>query len=84
MIQMYKIMNKLVRIDAEKLFTRAKAASTRGHNQRVFKTHAKKNAKQFCFSQRIFNDWNGLSQHVVSASTVNELDKFWSDIYETD
>ena len=32
-IQMYKIMNKLVRIGAEKLFAR-------GHNQRVFKTHA--------------------------------------------
>ena len=58
MIQMYKIMNKLFRIDAEKLFTRAKAASIRGHNQRGFKTHAKKNARQICFSQRIFNDWN--------------------------
>ena len=89
MIQMYKIMNKLVRIDAAKLFTRAKAAYTRGHNQRVFKTHAKKNARQFCFSHRIVNNWNGFSPHVVSASTTNEfknrLDKFWSDIiYETE
>ena len=80
MIQMYKIMNKLVRIDAEKRFTRAKAASTCGHSQRVFKTHAKNNARQF---------WNGLSQHVVSVSTINEfknrLDKFCSGIiYETD
>ena len=56
MIQMYKIMNTLVRIDAETLFTRAKAAYTRGHNQRVFKTHAKKIARQFCFSQRIVNN----------------------------
>ena len=89
MLQMYKIMNKLVRIDAEKLFAREKAASTHGHNQRVFKTHAKKNARQFCFSQIIVNDWNGLSQHVVSASTINEfknrLDRIWSDIiYGTD
>ena len=70
-------MNKLVRIDAEKLYTRAK----------VFKTHAKKKARQFCFSQRIVNNWNGLSQHVVSASTINEfknrLDKFWSGIVYT-
>ena len=71
MIQMYKIMNKLVRIDAEKLFNRAKAASTRGDNQRVFKTHAKKNARQFCFSQRIVNDWNGFSQHV--RGPINEF-----------
>ena len=80
MIQMYKSMHELVRIDPEKLFTQAKAAYTRGHNQRVFKTHAKKNARQFCLSQRIVNNWNGLSQHVLSASTINEfknrLDKF--------
>ena len=89
MIQMYKIMNNLIRVDAEKLFTQTKAVFTRGHNQRVFKTHAKKNARQFCFSQRIANDWNRLSQHVVSASSINEfknrLDKFWNDIkYETE
>ena len=89
MIQMYKIMNNLIRVDAEKLFTQTKAVFTRGHNQRVFKTHAKKNARQFCFSQRIVNDWNGLTQHVVSAPSINEfknrLDKFWNDIkYETE
>ena len=89
MIQMYKIMNNLIRVDAENLFTQTNAVFTRGHNQRVFKTHAKKNARQFCFSQRIVNDWNGLSQHVVSAASINEfknrLDKFWNDIkYETE
>ena len=88
MIQMYKIMNKLIRIDAGALFTSQMSAFTRGHTQRVFKQHAKKNARVFSFSQRVTNDWNSLPQFVVSAPSLNifknRLDKFWKDLmYKT-
>ena len=88
MIQMYKIMNQLIRIDAGDLFTSQMSAFTRGHTQRVFKQHAKKNARVFSFSHRVTNDWNSLPQLVVSAPSLNifknRLDKFWKDLmYKT-
>ena len=89
MITMYKLMNGFVRIDHSNLFTPPKTLYTRGHNHRVFKTHATKNARKNSFSQRIVNDWNHLPKHVINAPTLNafkaRLDKWWKDYhYETD
>ena len=88
MIHMYKIKNGLVRLDTGKLFTPPKTSATRGHKQRVFKTHATKNVRRNSFSQRVVNDWNGLPNHVVYAPTLNtfkqQLDECWCDHrYET-
>ena len=82
MIQMYKIINRLVRIDSEKLFTPARSGVIRGHAQKVFKHHAIKLTRSNSFSQRVVNDWNGLPNEVVSASSLNtfknRLDNHWS------
>ena len=60
MIQMYKIINGIVRIDKEKLFSPAKVSYTRGHHGKIFKRHALKTARKNSFSQRVINDWNSL------------------------
>ena len=54
-IQMFKIMNGLVRMDKEKLFSPTKTPHTRGHLRRVFKEHALKLVRSRSFSQRVAN-----------------------------
>ena len=51
MIWMFKIINRLVRVDASKLFIHASLSHTRGHTQKVFKKHVLKLARINYFSQ---------------------------------
>ena len=85
---MFKIMNGLVRMDKEKLFSPTKTPRTRGHPQRVFKEHAVKLIRSRSFSERIVNDWNNLPADLVEATSLNifknRLDELWRHIwYET-
>ena len=81
MIQMFKIMNGLVRLKIRDLFTPIENSSTRGHSRRVRKGKAVKHQRQSSFSQRVINDWNSLPAGVIEASTVNDfknrLDEHW-------
>ena len=53
---------------------------TRGHNLKIIKVGCKYDIRKKFFSQRVVDAWNGLSQDVVDAVTVNSfknrLDKF--------
>ena len=52
MIMMYKIVNELVRVDFNDLFTPILTShNLRGHNKRVFKHHATKRSRIDSFSQ---------------------------------
>ena len=82
MIMMYKIVNELVRVDVNDLFTPIPTThNTRGHKSRVFKHHATKRPRIDSFSQRVVNNWNTLPAHVVNASSLNvfknKLDEHW-------
>ena len=86
MIQMFKIMSGMDRINPLDLFQLAPETSTRGHKWKVFKPRAAKEVRRSFFSQRVINDWNGLPDNVVNAETLNSfknrLDKTWgSDLY---
>ena len=85
MIQMYKIMNGLVRMNINALFTPAKVRSTRGHSQKLFKYHAIKHSGVDSFTQRVINDWNNLPTNVINAPTLNifknRLDEFWEHLH---
>ena len=85
MIWMYKIKNGLVRLNFETFLQPATQRIRRGHSQRVFKHHAVKVARSSSFSQRVVNDWNNLTSHVVDAPSLNEnrLDEHWGDIQFT-
>ena len=88
MIQMFKIMNNLVRIDKNNFFTSGSERQTRGHPQKVFKEHATKRQRFYSFSQRIVNDWNSLPPEVIKATSIhafkNRLDDHWDHLmYET-
>ena len=79
---MYKVVNKLVRVDFNDLFTPIPTShNLRGHNKRVFKHHATKRSRTESFSQRVVNNWNTLPAYVVNASSLNmfknKLDEHW-------
>ena len=63
-------------------FERARYGSTRGNSQKLVKVHVKYDLRKYCFSHRVIEIWNSLSEDVVSAPSVNafkgRLDKSWS------
>ena len=83
MLQAYKIMNGMVRLNKEDLFLPSRLEQTRGHHQKIAKGKATKLIRINAFSQRIINDWNSLPVNVIKADSLNifknRLDDFWSD-----
>ena len=69
-IQMYELMNGLVRMNINALFTPPKVRSTRGHSQKLFKYHATKHSRVNSFT-RLINDWNNLPTNVINAPSLN-------------
>ena len=71
MIMMFKVMYGLVRMDSSILLTSAILGRTRGHNTKVYKSHAVKTARSNSFSQRVVTNWNTLPNYVVNAPSLN-------------
>ena len=46
---------------------------TRGHKQRIFKTHSRLLIGKNSVSQRIVDRWNSLPEYVVNAHNVNSF-----------
>ena len=84
MICMYKVINRFIRIDVDKLFIPAKMPHMRGHSQKIYKKHALKATRRNSFSQRTVNDWNSLPNFVVVSTTLEtfkiRLDKYWHNM----
>ncbi len=84
MIQVYKILNELDRVDTNLFFTMAHYSRTRQNSKKIYrlKTSMKK-VRENVFSQRVITDWNSLPEDVVTAESVDSfksrLDKFWRD-----
>ena len=80
MIQVFKIVNQLNRVDTSDLF-KLQASVTRGHKWKIHKGKAIKQQRVNSFSQRVINDWNSLPANIVEAANVNafknKLDKHW-------
>ena len=82
MIQTYKILQNIDRIDPDKFFTRAKYTGTRSHSMKLFKTRFKSELRKYTFSQRIIDNWNSLTEEIVTSESLDifktRLDKHWS------
>jgi hypothetical protein len=83
MIEAFKIVNGIYDSSTSVRFEKSIYGSTRGNSLRLRKVHVKFDLRKFCFSNRVIDLWNCLSDDVVSAPSVNafkgRLDKFWSD-----
>ena len=84
MIQVFKIMNGLDRLDPEICFLRAEVRCTRGHKDKLLMRYSRLEIRKYVFSQRIVQDWNSLSEGTVAATTLNmfksRLDKQWQTL----
>ena len=84
MIQMYKVVKGIVRIDMSKFFSLSPLSHTRGHSFKMFRSHAVKVPRTNSFSQRVIKDWNCLPSKIVNAPTLDYfkalLDEHWISI----
>ena len=83
--KMYKIMNNLVRIDRNALFTLPTQSRTRGHRLKIVKNIAIKKPREQSFVQHVTNDWNALPSNVVETESLNsfknKLDDYWKKLH---
>jgi hypothetical protein len=80
LIQVFKFIKGFVKIDYRKFFEISTVGKTRGHSLKLVKSHCNGEQRKQFYSQRVVNSWNGLSQYVVDADSVNcfknRLDKY--------
>ncbi len=82
MIQAYKILKKIDRIDPSKFFIQTKYKGTRSHSMKLFKPRFESELRRHAFSQRIIDDWNSLTGKIVNSEPLDifkgRLDKHWN------
>ena len=69
MIQVFKFI-KGFDITAPNTFFNMSTTGFRGHEFKLYKKAFSTNLGKFSFSNRIFDGWNSLPQHIVSSNTV--------------
>ncbi len=82
MIQAYKIMQTIDRLDPSNFFIQTKYKGTRSHSMKKFKPQFQSELRRHAFSQRIIDDWNSLTEKIVNSESLDvfkgRLDKHWS------
>ena len=83
MIQVYKIVRGIDRIDRSIFFEFATSSKTRGHKYKLCKPRCKTNLRSHTFSNRVVDVWNSLSSYVVEAPDINSfkgrINTFWKN-----
>ena len=70
MIEMFKIVKGMERLDREDLLQGAEGR-IRGHMHKMRKTVCLKDVKKHGFPYRRIDDWNGLKNEVVEVKTIH-------------
>ena len=82
-IEVYKYMQDIYKVETSPLTLDDNPVSTRGHRYKLKKTRCTKSQTQKFFKHRVVNSWNGLPEEVVTAPTLNtlknRLDNHWKD-----
>ena len=82
LIQVYKLLKGMDVVDNKKLILREEGVirTLRSHSKKLMKGRCVKDVKKHSFPQRCVETWNGLSEDVVSAPSVQsfkeKLDKY--------
>ena len=80
-IQVYKILHNIDKVDKNKLFTLSGYTATRGHSLKLFKRRSRLKIRANSFSNRVVDVWNSLSEQVVQAPSLNcfksRLNNWW-------
>ncbi len=73
MIQVYKILHVMDRTDENNSFTKSQYICTSGHSKKLFKYRCNSELRKQTFSHRIIDEWNSLTESIVSANSVNSF-----------
>lgn len=83
LIEVYKFVRGINKVDYRKFFTISNSNRTRGHKYKLVKSRSRLDIRKNFFSQRIVNNWNALPAEVVDAKSVNcfkkHYDKYMQD-----
>ena len=71
LVELFKISKGLSAIPWNSFFRVDSSKRTRGHSKKLTKESFKLDVRKHFFSQRVVNRWNGLSEDVVSAGSVD-------------
>ena len=81
MIQVYKILHGIDRVDKDKFLTLNRLAATRGHSLKLFKKRSRLMVRANWFSNRVVDSWNSLTEDIVNGPSLNafkrRLNRFW-------
>ena len=83
MIQVFKILKEIDRIDPDKFFAVRQGSRTRGHKFKIEKQRSRLNIRKYFFTNRIVDNWNALPDLVVESDSV-ETFKMRLDNYKFD
>ena len=70
LIEVYKIFKGLDSLDPGRYFVREEGV-TRGHSFKLFKKRERLDVGRYKFGNRVCNEWNLLTEDVVSAGSLN-------------
>ena len=85
LIEVFKMIKGLNKIDYRNYFTIVQSRRTRGHRYKIEKSRSKTNIRKNLFSQRVVNEWNALPENPVRVesdsvnSFKNKYDKLVQD-----
>ena len=68
---MFRVLNGYENVDRNIFFSLKKDNRTRGHEVTSVKDQCRLDIRKYSFSQRTINEWNKLSTHCVTVSSVN-------------
>ena len=71
LIEVFKILKGIVKINISDLFTIRESTITRGHNLKLYKKQCNLNVRKHFFNQRVVNVWNSLPVEAVESTTIN-------------
>ena len=73
MIEVYKIINNIDKVESSKFFILIDTNVTRGHVYKLKKTRFNSTLYQHSFSNRVVGFWNSLSTDVVTAGSLHNF-----------
>ena len=73
LIQTFKVLKGIDKVDYRKFFRLNAVSRTRGHSLKLSKSRSRLEIRKNFFSQRVVNSWNNLPQTVVDADSVNSF-----------
>ena len=83
MLQVFRILKGIDKLEVNKFFEFHDGPNTRGHPLKLKKMRVNSNQRLHSFSQRIVNDWNNLSKDTVTKTDLNSfktsLIQEWAD-----